>query len=217
LSSEIPSGVSELHRWAIQNEDRLPSSFPGGGRHAAWLAFSEGAQGMARFLRSCWVRSERCVDLGSIQWTSCLSSDMPRTLATARAVFSGSVETSNLLREAEFAEFGTGRLRLPMWMWRLLLRFTWMTGHASQRQCRDDFRRRVLYVADSLARRDGDTLVVSHAGMISYLVAELKRRGFTGPSVRIPKHSRLYVFEREEAQPGATDNPDNAQRLREDH
>ena len=138
------------------------------------------------------------VDLGGVQWNSCLSSDMPRTLATAKALFPGNVESTPLLREAEFAQFQTGKLSLPVFAWRWMLRFAWMTGHSSQRQCRDEFRQRVLAVADELERRGGDVLVVSHAGFLSYLSAELRRRGFDGPKLRIPQNARLYLYERRE-------------------
>jgi broad specificity phosphatase PhoE len=138
------------------------------------------------------------VDLAGIQWSACLSSDMPRTLTTARALFGDAVESTPLLREAEFAQFQTGRLSMPVFAWRWALRFAWMTGHSSQRQCRDEFKSRVRAVADELERRGGDLLVVSHAGMISYLSAELRLRGFDGPKLRIPQNARLYLYERRE-------------------
>jgi broad specificity phosphatase PhoE len=136
------------------------------------------------------------VDLGGIQWDICLSSDMPRALATARALFPGNVESTPLLREAEFAPFGTGQLRLPVFAWRWMLRVAWMTGHSSQRQCRDDFKQRVLAAADQLERRGGNVLVVSHAGFLAYLSTELRGRGFDGPKLRIPQNARLYTYVR---------------------
>ncbi|HEX8281488.1 MAG TPA: histidine phosphatase family protein, partial [Chthoniobacterales bacterium] len=114
----------------------------------------------------------------------------------AKAVFRGEVECTPLLREPEFAEFRTGRLRLPVPVWRWWLRLAWMTGHQSQRGCRDEFRRRVAAVADRLCALEGDTLVVSHAGMMAYLSRELRRRGFSGPKLRIAGHATAYVYER---------------------
>lgn len=134
-------------------------------------------------------------DLGGINWQACLSSDLPRALRTAQSVFDGTVECTPLLREAEFATFSTGKLRLPVWAWKWVLRAAWTTGHASQRACRDDFRRRVAAIADRLIRCDRDTLVVSHAGMMAYLSAELRRRGFIGPKVRVARHASAYVYE----------------------
>ena len=64
-----------------------------------------------------------------------------------------------------------------------------------------DFRRRVLAMGDRLSGMDGDTLVVSHAGMMMYLSQELRRRGFAGPKLRIPRHAIAYIYERPDAKP----------------
>jgi broad specificity phosphatase PhoE len=135
-------------------------------------------------------------DLGSLQWAQCISSDSERAVATAKVVFPGPVERLALLREVDFAQFRTGDLRLPVWIWRWILRLSWTTGHKSQRGCRDGFRRRVLATADLLEAKAGNILVVSHAGMMAYLSAEIRRRGFWGPKLRMPKHAVLYVYER---------------------
>jgi broad specificity phosphatase PhoE len=135
------------------------------------------------------------VDLGGTRWSTCLSSDLDRAVATAKALFVGSIETTALLREAEFFLFETGQLRLPVLVWRWLLHLSWITGHRSQRRYRDEFRRRVLAAADEIEKRAGDVLVVSHAGMMLYLGAELRRRGFVGPKLRIPKHATLYAYD----------------------
>jgi broad specificity phosphatase PhoE len=135
-------------------------------------------------------------DLGSFQWSECISSDLERALTTARKVFNGNIEKSPLLREAEFAQFQTGNLRLPVFVWHWALRFCWMTGHKSQRACRDDFRSRVAGVADLLEAKAGNILVVSHAGMMAFLSAELRRRRFIGPKLKIARHATLYIYER---------------------
>ena len=135
-------------------------------------------------------------DLGGVVWQACLSSDLPRARITASAVYRGEVGHSALLREPEFRQFRTGNLRLPIWAWQWMLRLSWITGHRSQRACRDEFRGRVLAVADLLSASDQDTLVVSHAGMMAYLSAELRRRGFVGPKLRLAKHATAYVYEK---------------------
>lgn len=135
-------------------------------------------------------------DLGDVAWQACISSDLPRAQLTASAVFCGQVEPTALLREAQFAPFPTGNLRLPVWVWRWLLRLAWMTGHASQRACRDEFRERVSAMADRLGALEQDTLIVSHAGMMAYLSAELRRRGFAGPKLRIAKYANVYIYTR---------------------
>lgn len=135
-------------------------------------------------------------DLDSAHWQECLSSDMERTVATAKAIYSGAIESTSLLREPELAQFQTGNLRLPMRLWRWVLRFTWMTGHRSQRLKRDEFHKRVKQAADLLESKSENVLVVSHAGMMAYLSAELRHRGYAGPKLRIPKHAVLYVYEK---------------------
>ena len=135
-------------------------------------------------------------DLGGIAWQTCISSDLPRASITAATVFCGEVERTPLLREPQFAPFQTGDLRLPIWVWQWVLRFSWMTGHRSQRACRDEFQGRVQAVADRLSGLGQDTLVVSHAGIMAFLSAELRRRGFVGPKLRIAKHATTYVYER---------------------
>ena len=149
--------------------------------------------------RDVYENAEVCripADLGGIRWSLCISSDVRRAHVTANAIFSGPVNQTALLREAQFAEFRTGNLRLPVWVWRLVLQFSWMTGHRSQRACRDDFRRRVLELADRLEASTEDTLVVSHAGIMAFLSAELRRRSFTGPKLRWAKHAQVYVYEK---------------------
>ena len=135
-------------------------------------------------------------DLGGVVWQACLASDLPRAGITARTVYQGEISQTDLLREAQFALFRTGSLRLPVWVWQWLLRLAWITGHRSQRGCRDEFLRRVLAVAERLSAVNQDTLVVSHAGTMVYLSKELLRRGFAGPKLRLAKHATVYIYER---------------------
>lgn len=135
-------------------------------------------------------------DLGLGPWTECISSDIERAAATAKAVYRGPIEQTSLLREPDFAQFPTGSLRLPVSIWRWILILTWATGHKTQRACRDEFLRRVVATADLLEARTGDILVVSHAGIMRYLSAEFRRRGFTGPKLRLAKHATLYTYEK---------------------
>lgn len=136
-------------------------------------------------------------DAGRIPWSRCLSSDLDRALATAGRLHRGPIETSALLREPGFQTFATGRLRLPVTVWVWMVRLAWFTGHRSQRASRDEFLQRVGAVADLLEQSTVDTLVVSHAGMMTYLSAELRRRGFRGPRLRLPKHAILHLYTRD--------------------
>jgi broad specificity phosphatase PhoE len=136
------------------------------------------------------------VELGAIRWDFCLSSDLDRAMATARAVFDRAIESTPLLREAEFARFPTGSLRLPVLAWKWMLRLAWLSGHGSQRRHRDHLRSRITGAADAIASRADNVLAVSHAGFLYYLSVELRRRGFAGPKLRLPECATLYVYER---------------------
>ncbi len=135
-------------------------------------------------------------ELGSIEWSHCIASTVRRAALTANAIFPGTVTYTDLLREAEFAEFRTGTLCLPVMVWYFIFRLSWMTGHRSQRTLRDEFLQRVKLMADKLEAGTADTLVVSHGGTMAFLSAELLRRGFTGPKLRLAKHARVYIYER---------------------
>ncbi len=163
-------------------------------------AFPEGWRTAAELLawRERYDAAETPVgefDLGGVAWQACVASDLLRTRVTAGAVFQGEITHTALLREAEFAPFQTGSLRLPVLAWQWVFRLSWLTGHGSQRACRDEFRRRVLAVADQLSTLEQDTLVVSHAGMMVFLSRELRRRGFAGPKLGIAKHATAYIYE----------------------
>lgn len=130
------------------------------------------------------------------RWARCYASDLTRAQTTARVMYQGEIITHAGLREAEFAPFATGSLRLPVWLWRTLIRLAWMNGHASQRHLRDDFFARVRSIAELIESQQQDLLIVSHAGMMFYLRKELLRRGFRGPAFQMAGHARVYVFER---------------------
>jgi len=136
------------------------------------------------------------IDVSVVAWQRCLSSDLKRAFVTAQRAYSGTILATPLLREVDVPALPTGRLRLPVWGWRLLLRFAWFTGHGSQRATRDEFYQRIMAVADLLEREPVDTLVVSHGGVMYFLRRELLRRGFTGPKFGLAETARLYVFER---------------------
>jgi broad specificity phosphatase PhoE len=137
------------------------------------------------------------VDASAHMWTRCFSSDLQRAYTTARVAYAGEIVQTPLLREVHVSHLPTGNLRLPIWAWNWVFRFAWMTSHSSVRPAREDILRRVKAVSDLLETGESDTLVVSHAGIMAYLRAELIRRGFSGPKFKIAEHARLYVFARE--------------------
>lgn len=165
-------------------EQRFPSG---------WITAAELQQWRARYDLSGAQSGE--FDLGGVNWQACISSDLPRARITADTVFDGEVEYTALLREPQFDQFNTSNIKLPFSGWRWMMRLSWLTGHQSQRVCRDEFKNRVFAVADRLTALAQDTLVVSHAGMMAYLGAELRRRGYSGPRLKIADPARAYIYE----------------------
>ena len=135
-------------------------------------------------------------DLGGVEWKSCLSSDLSRAASTAAHVFSGRIFYTSLLREPELGTFNTGRLRLPLLLWKWFIRLAWAAGFESQKAKRDEFRSHVSTMADQLEERTEDTLVVCHAVMMLFLSQELERRGYNGPKLKVARHAVTYVYER---------------------
>ncbi|KAB2922886.1 MAG: histidine phosphatase family protein [Bacteroidetes bacterium] len=135
-------------------------------------------------------------DLGGVEWKHCIASDLERAKVTARALFTGPVEHTPLLREPETALFETGRLRLTFSLWQLLVQAAWLTGHRSQREHRDDFLRNMRTMAGRLEAVPDDTLVVCHAGVMRYLSRELLRRGWNGERITMARHAAVYIFRR---------------------
>lgn len=138
----------------------------------------------------------RPIDVSAVKWQRCFSSNLKRAVVTAQTAYAGTITQTPLLREVEVPALPTGNLRLPVWGWRLLLRFTWFTGHKSQRAARDEFRRRIKAIADLLEQEPVDTLVVSHAGVMFFLRKELLRRGFMGQKFGLAEPAQLYLFQK---------------------
>jgi len=136
------------------------------------------------------------IDVSAVKWQRCFSSDLRRAVVTAQVAYSDRITQTPLLREADVPALPTGNLRLPVWGWRWLLRFTWFTGHSSQRAARDEFHHRIKVIADLLEQEPVDTLVVSHAGVMFFLRKELLGRGFTGPKFGLAETAKLYLFEK---------------------
>lgn len=135
-------------------------------------------------------------DLGGVEWSTCISSDLHRAASTAAVVFSGVISYTPLLREPELGRFNTGGLRMPLLCWKWLVRLAWAAGFESQKGKRDEFRSHVFTMADELEMCTEDTLVVCHAVMMFFLSQELERRGFRGPKFKEARHAIAYVFER---------------------
>ncbi|HYG33886.1 MAG TPA: histidine phosphatase family protein [Clostridia bacterium] len=165
------------------------------GMPAGWMTWDEMRQWRRDYEASEVIK--RPFTDGGIVWSRCLSSDSPRALQTAEAIYRRTVQKVPQLREAEIGPFRTGSLRLPLAGWRWLIRIAWLASHSSQRAAKAQFLSNVSYITQEfLSAAREDTLVVSHAGIMMFLRKELLRLGYVGPNFTLADHGHLYVFER---------------------
>jgi len=79
----------------------------------------------------------------------------------------------------------------------LLFKAAWLVNHKSQPESKADVKRRVKAVLDKiLLKCQDDVLIVSHAGLMTFMRKELLNRGFRGPNFKTPDNGKLYVYER---------------------
>ena len=118
------------------------------------------------------------VDLSGGNWQHCFCSDLPRAIKTAEAIFKGDIVVLEDL------------------VWAVLVRLVWYLKSHPNVETRRAVRERSRRVIDQVLRADGDSLIVSHAALMPFLRAELRRRGFRGPWFGQAANGLLYVFER---------------------
>jgi broad specificity phosphatase PhoE len=136
------------------------------------------------------------VDLSGGNWQHCFCSDLPRAIKTAQAIFKGDIVVLEDLREIEPYPFRGNRIKLPFIVWGILVRLVWYFKSHPNVETKRAVRERVRRVIDQVLRANGDALIVSHAALMPFLRAELKRRGFRGPWFGRAANGLLYLFER---------------------
>lgn len=139
------------------------------------------------------------VDLGSIKWDICYSSDLPRAITTANEVYRGNIIIDKLLREVENAPFiHNEHLPLPFEVWHICGRLAWFFQSKSQPETIRDTRQRINQFLNKMDNSKENILIVFHGFMLYNFQKELKRRGFSGQAVRHVKNGILYEYQKED-------------------
>lgn len=140
---------------------------------------------------------ENEVIMRDIRWDRCYSSDLPRAITTAKAIYSGEIITTPLLREVPMSPVFNTSFKLPYGFWGVLARFAWLLSHKSQIERRHETRKRIEEFLNMINLEDSSNiLVVCHGFLMYYFQKFLKRRGFKGKTIRRVKNGTLYVFEK---------------------
>lgn len=137
------------------------------------------------------------VDLGSTLWEKCFCSSATRAVKTAEKIYPGQITVMGELREIRLYPFFSRNIKLPFFMWFLLVRLAWLISHKSQLESKDDLDKRINLVLDEvIAGPEENVLIVGHAALMMLMRKELLRRGFSGPDFYQPANAKLYVFEK---------------------
>ncbi len=134
------------------------------------------------------------IELSQVKWEKCFSSDLPRARITAERCFDGTIIYLEELREVALSPFFQGKVRLPLFIHILSIRFAWLVNHKSQLEKKSDVLTRVNKALDLALQSGENVLIISHGGIMMYMSKELQKRGFRGPKFRRPKNGVLYTF-----------------------
>lgn len=134
-------------------------------------------------------------ELGNIKWQKCFSSDLPRAIKTSKAIFKSEIIKTPLLREVPISPICKTNLKLPYVFWCICGRAAWFFKHKSQIETKKDTQKRVNEFLNSIEDEvDSNILIVCHGFLMNTLQKELKRRGFSGQSIKRPKNGTLYLY-----------------------
>ncbi|AYA74443.1 histidine phosphatase family protein [Bacillus sp. Y1] len=137
---------------------------------------------------------EKEIELSQVKWEKCFSSDLPRARITAERYFDGIIIYLEELREVALSPFFQKKIRLPLFIHILFIRFAWLVNHKSQQEKKSDVLKRVNKALDLALQSGENVLIISHGGIMLYMSKELEKRGFRGPKFRRPENGVLYTF-----------------------
>lgn len=140
---------------------------------------------------------ENKIELGDIIWDKCVSSDLSRAVKTAKTIFSGEIIKTDLLREVLIAAIFKTNMKLPYIFWCIAGRIAWYFNHKSQIETKEVTKKRVkefLYNIEN--ESNANILIVCHGFFMNALQQELKRRGFSGKTIKRPQNGTLYLYKK---------------------
>lgn len=137
------------------------------------------------------------VNMPNIEWNKCYSSDLPRAVKTAQAIFRGEILITEQLREVPLAPvFGTS-VKLHYMFWNVIGRIAWLFSHKSQAEGKRETQVRIREFLDSIKNEEAlNILIVCHGFLMNFLQRELSKRGFKGSASRNIRNGKLYLFEK---------------------
>ncbi|MBZ9623797.1 phosphoglycerate mutase family protein [Clostridium sp. FP2] len=142
---------------------------------------------------------ENKFEMGNIKWNKCFSSDLSRAIKTSKAIFTGKIIKTQLLREVPIAPILKTNLKIPYIFWCISGRIAWFFQHKSQIETKKDTQRRAnefLDIIENQSNNSNNILIVCHGFFMTTLQKELKRRGISGENIKRPKNGTLYLYKK---------------------
>lgn len=129
------------------------------------------------------------------EWDICYSSTLPRAEETAKYLYAGEINYTDLLREVPLSSFTKKQIKLPSFIWHVGGRIAWALSSKSQSETIKQTKERIkLFLELIQTIEHKNILIVTHGFFMKALVAELKKIGFTGKFDISPKNGELYIF-----------------------
>ncbi|MFP4662722.1 MAG: histidine phosphatase family protein [Halanaerobiales bacterium] len=131
-----------------------------------------------------------------VEWEICYSSNLPRAVRTAEAVYKDNIIQREILREVPIAPVVSKSIVLPNKLWLTLGRLAYLFSHKSQPESIDETRERAKRIISEISSLgESNVLVVSHGFLMRFLQKELVKNGFKGEKFTRAENGQLYLFE----------------------
>ena len=139
------------------------------------------------------------IDLRGIDWNKCYSSDLPRAITTAEAIYDGEIEKYDLIREVPMHLTKEINGKNNMHAWSMFSLVGWAKGSSIMPESMEESRARVNKFLDILEKENNEEdniLVVCHGLIMMVLEEKLKERGFKGEDIVFADNGDLYLYEK---------------------
>ncbi|MDP3042157.1 MAG: histidine phosphatase family protein [Candidatus Omnitrophota bacterium] len=131
----------------------------------------------------------------SKDWEICVSSSLPRAIATAQIYAKNiPIEYNSDLNEVPFVHFNNSFF-LPKAGWLFISRLCWFFGNGEYENRKKTVSRVNKVIMMLREKNERSILIVSHGFFMNCLARELKLLRFKGHLSIYPKHGKFYIFE----------------------
>lgn len=129
-------------------------------------------------------------------WHGCFTSQLPRAVATANTIFSGTIVQTEMLNEPHPRAIFQTNIKMPFLLWDMVLRWAIKRNHPSQPHGKMLIEKHIQVLLQRLFYEEKNVLIVIHAITMEILSDYLIKHGFKGKKLSNPKNGILYLYEK---------------------